>query len=69
MLVLSRRKGEKIHVGDGVVITVLDIGGRRARIGIDAPPEVEVLRDEVRQREVQSQTERTLTEAIPQLPR
>lgn len=69
MLVLSRRKGEKIHVGDGVVITVLDIGGRRARIGIEAPPEIEVLREEVRQRGVKSQTERTLTEALPQRPR
>ncbi len=47
MLVLSRRKGERFFVGNDVVITLVAIGGNRARIGIEAPPEVHVLRDEV----------------------
>ena len=46
MLVLSRRHGEKIHIGDAV-ITVLAIRGNRARIGIEAPEDVPILRDEV----------------------
>ncbi len=46
MLVLSRRREEKIHIGDAV-ITVLAIEGNRVRIGIDAPEDVHVLRAEV----------------------
>jgi carbon storage regulator len=47
MLVLSRRKGERILVGNDVVLTVVAIRGNRVRIGIEAPPEVHVLRDEI----------------------
>jgi carbon storage regulator len=46
MLVLSRRRKEKIHIGDAV-ITVLAIRGRQVRIGIEAPEDVHVLRAEV----------------------
>jgi len=48
MLVLSRRKQEKIVLPDyGVTITVLDTGSNRVRIGIDAPPEICILRSEL----------------------
>ena len=48
MLVLSRRIGESIVVpGCGVVFTVLEVGGRRVRVGVVAPPEVDVHRGEV----------------------
>lgn len=46
MLVLSRRKGETLRVGNAV-ITLLAVGGNRARIGIEAPQEVHVLRGEL----------------------
>jgi carbon storage regulator len=47
MLVLSRKPMERIHIGDSVVITVLEIRGNTARIGIDAPKEIHVLRGEL----------------------
>jgi len=47
MLVLSRKKDERIMVGDDVVITVVDIRGDKVRLGFDAPRDVEVHREEV----------------------
>lgn len=50
MLVLSRRPGESINIGDDVVVTVLEIHGDTVRVGIDAPRTVRVHRDEVYRR-------------------
>lgn len=50
MLVLSRKRGDRICVGDGIVVTVLAIGGNSVRIGIEAPRDVQVDREEVRVR-------------------
>ncbi len=50
MLVLTRKIGEKIHIGDHVVVTVVRIQNDKVRIGIDAPPEVVVHREEVHER-------------------
>ena len=47
MLVLSRKKNESIHIGDNIVITVVDIRGDKVRIGIDAPTEIAAHRQEV----------------------
>lgn len=47
MLVLSRMQGEDIHIGDNVIVRVVDIRGDKVRLAIDAPPEVEVHRSEV----------------------
>ena len=47
MLVLSRYRDESIYIGDDVVITVVDIRGDRVRIGVQAPPDVAVHRQEV----------------------
>lgn len=47
MLILTRKPGEEIIIGDAVVVTVVDIDGRQARIGINAPKEMEVHRREV----------------------
>ncbi|QEG34055.1 carbon storage regulator [Bythopirellula goksoeyrii] len=47
MLVLSRKEAERIRLGDDIVITVVRIGGDKVRIGIEAPKEVLVLRDEL----------------------
>ena len=47
MLVLSRRESERIRLGDSIVITVVRVAGDRVRLGIDAPPDVVVLREEL----------------------
>jgi len=47
MLVLSRRESERIKLGDAIVITVVQVAGDRVRLGIDAPPEIRVLRGEL----------------------
>ena len=49
MLVLSRKQNERIRVGDSVVVTVVRVSGDKVRIGIEAPPNVRVLRDELEQ--------------------
>lgn len=50
MLILTRRIGEVLRVGDEVSITVLGIKGNQVRIGIDAPKDVSVHREEIYQR-------------------
>ena len=47
MLVLSRRASERIRLGDSIVITVVRVNGDKVRLGIEAPPDVVVLRDEL----------------------
>lgn len=53
MLVLSRKPGERVRIADNIGITVLEISGGRIKLGISAPPEVPVLRDELVLREEQ----------------
>jgi flagellar assembly factor FliW len=50
LLILTRRVGEGIHIGDGIRVVVLEVRGKQFRLGIEAPPDVVVLRDEVFQR-------------------
>jgi len=50
MLILSRRVGERLHIGDEVYVVVLSVRGHQVRLGIDAPRSVEVHRGEVWQR-------------------
>lgn len=47
MLVLSRRDGEKIQIGNQITITVVRVSHNAVRIGIEAPPELLILRQEV----------------------
>jgi carbon storage regulator len=47
MLVLSRRENQRIRVGDSITVTVVRLSGDRVRLGIDAPSNVLVLRDEL----------------------
>jgi carbon storage regulator len=47
MLVLSRKLGEKIVIGDNILVTVVKIDRNQIRIGIEAPPEVPVYREEI----------------------
>jgi carbon storage regulator len=47
MLVLSRHRDESIMIGDDVVVTIVDIRGDKVRLGIDAPQDIPVHRQEV----------------------
>jgi carbon storage regulator len=49
MLILSRRAGESLTIGDDIVVTVVGITGNQIKLGIAAPREVRVLREEIYQ--------------------
>ena len=51
MLVLMRRVGESITIGDNIVVKVLDVQGQKVQLGVDAPKEVKVLRPELQERD------------------
>ena len=48
MLILSRHPQEKIFIGDNIVITVINVNHNQVRIGIDAPREIKVHREEIK---------------------
>jgi carbon storage regulator len=66
MLVLTRKPGEAIHIGDGIVVTVVEIDAKSCRIGIQAPPSVPVYRAEVYQR-IQEENRRAAAATRPDL--
>lgn len=47
MLVLTRKKGEAILIGDGITVTVVECDGEKVKLGIDAPRNVSILRKEL----------------------
>ncbi|HUG89968.1 MAG TPA: carbon storage regulator [Planctomycetaceae bacterium] len=47
MLVLSRKPGERIMIGDNIVVTVVRIGPNNVRLGIDAPTDLNIVREEL----------------------
>ncbi len=47
MLILTRKVGESLMIGDEVIVTVLGIKGNQARIGVNAPKEIAVHREEI----------------------
>jgi carbon storage regulator len=72
MLVLSRYRDESIYIGDDVVITIVDIRGDRVRIGIQAPSDVSVHRQEIydaitrEKHGIQNSEQNTIPNPIPQ---
>jgi carbon storage regulator len=47
MLVLSRKTGQSIRIGDDIVLTVVAVNGKRAKIGIQAPSHCNIVRQEI----------------------
>lgn len=58
MLILTRRVGEKIRIGEDIEVVVLGVKGRQARIGVLAPASIEVHREEVYERVLTEGSER-----------
>ena len=50
MLILTRKLGENIRIGDRIKIIILDVKGGQVKLGIDAPPNVSVHREEIYER-------------------
>ncbi len=63
MLVLSRRENERIRLGDSIVVTVVRLSGDKVRLGIEAPADVVVLRDELQSLPDGGRAESTFKEA------
>ena len=56
LLILTRRSNERIFIGEGIVLSVLAIEGNRVKLGIDAPKDVSILREEVRDASIELET-------------
>ena len=54
MLVLTRKSGEAVVIGDGITVTVLEVQGDRIRLGFNAPVDVPIHRQEIHQRFAES---------------
>jgi len=65
MLSLARRPGQKIRIGEDIVVVVREVRGRQVKLGIEAPENVRVLREEIYEELCQSNRE-ALTTLVPE---
>jgi carbon storage regulator len=64
MLILSRRLGESVTIGDDIIVTVVGISGSQIRLGISAPKAIRVLREEI-YKAIQKENQSAATAADP----
>lgn len=62
-MILTRRAGETLFIGDDIKVTVLGVKGNQVRIGVEAPKDVEVHREEIYQR-IQKEKEEKRPQAV-----
>lgn len=55
MLILSRKEAEKVYLGNDIVLTIIRVAGDKVRIGIEAPNNVRVLRNELQKHDEQKE--------------
>ena len=65
MLILTRQEGEKIYIGDKIIVEVTRYNNERVRLGIDAPPEKIVLRGELHSGLIKPDTEIVAVDTLP----
>lgn len=65
MLLLTRKLGENIRIGDDVKITIVEVKGNHVKLGIDAPPSVKVHREEIYER-IQQERQKAERQGQPQ---
>jgi len=65
VLVVSRKVGQRILIGDKIVVTVVKVSGGGVRIGVEAPPEMSIIREELAER--LREAERLALEAAQQV--
>ena len=64
MLILTRRVGETVMIGDNVTVTVLGVKGNQVRVGVNAPREIAVHREEIFER-IKREKEAAAAESAP----
>ncbi|HRD48422.1 MAG: carbon storage regulator CsrA [Candidatus Competibacter sp.] len=67
MLILTRRVGETLMIGDEVTVTVLGVKGNQVRIGVNAPKDIAVHREEIYER-IKREQDGTVQSAVPPQP-
>ncbi|MFF3922085.1 carbon storage regulator CsrA [Paenibacillus lactis] len=68
MLILSRNKGQKIMINDDIVLSIIEINGDQVRIGIEAPSNVSIYREEIYEAiKLQNQQAREINENIQEI--
>ena len=65
MLVLSRKVGERIWIGDDISVTVVRLTGGGVRIGIEAPPELAVVREDLKNKMEEMEREQNQSDEHP----
>jgi carbon storage regulator len=68
MLIITRRPGEKIMIGDDVVVEVMEVSGSSVRVGIAAPKRIPVYREEIWAAVKEENAAAAASPAIPDLP-
>jgi carbon storage regulator len=68
VLIITRRPGEKIVLGDDITVTVMEVSGQTVRLGIDAPKELPIYREEI-WAAVKQENEAAARGPLPRLPR
>ena len=63
MLILTRRINESLVIGDNVTVTILGVKGNQVRLGVDAPRDVSVHREELAQKDDETSASRTYRDA------
>ena len=68
MLIITRRPGEKIMIGDDVVVEIMEVSGSSVRVGIAAPRSIRVYREEIWTAVTEENAAAAASPVIPELP-